>query len=132
MRFDTAARLVTARGAMALKLATARTPWQRLRGLIGHAPLALDGDGAEALLLPACTSVHGCFMRQDLDLAYLDDRLHVTETTRLQRYGWSLAGRRGGMRPQHVLELPAGAVRRLSIAAGDRLVVEPTADGRAA
>jgi uncharacterized protein len=129
VRFDTTAWLWTAAAPIRLHLSTARTPWQRFSGLMGRRPLQLQAASAEALLLPDCTSVHGCFVREALDLLYLDDAGCVTQTARLRCFGWSIGATRAGLRPRHVLELPSGAVKRLAIGVGDRLqIAGPSAE----
>lgn len=123
-----------------LQLAIARRFLARLRGLIGapHWPPSFDEARPVGLLLPACTSVHGCFVRHPLDLLYLDGhpRVHspagflwsaqVVQTGLLKP--WSAhTGRVGsghkalGWRCRHVLELPQGTISEWQVRVGDVL-----------
>lgn len=91
--------------------------WDRLRGLIGHPPLA-DGEG---LLLRPERSIHTFLMRFPIDVVYLDAHNGIVGLTKAmppQRLGPWIRG------TQAVLELPAGTVARLGIAVGDRLEIE--------
>lgn len=135
MRFDTPARLLTREGSvrLSLALAVARSPWQRFRGLMARPPLERCTDVAQALLFRACTSVHGCFVRQPLDVIYLDADQRVSETVRLRRFGWSIASRAGAMpQPRHTLELPMGSVEGFGIRPGDLLQIDAPAPRRSA
>lgn len=87
--------------------------WSRLRGLLGRPPLA--ADASEALLLSPCSSVHTFGMTYPLDVVFLD-RDGAVLGCREQLRPW-----RGAIQPgaHTTLEFHAGAVRRLSIAAGD-------------
>ena len=96
----------------------------RGRGLLGR---ALPGPG-HGLLLRRCSSVHTCFMPGPLDvvgLRRLDDA--EMEVTWLSRDvpPWRLRFARN--HTQDILELRAGEIARMGLAAGDRLrVVTPS------
>ena len=49
--------------------------WERLRGLLGRAPLGRD----EGLLLEPCGSIHTFLMRYPIDVVYLTRGMHVLE-----------------------------------------------------
>lgn len=89
---------------------------ERLVGLIGRPGLA-PGEG---LLIHPCTSVHGFFMRFDIDVVHLDGDWGVLHVFRLKR---NTAGPivRGG---RFALELAAGTCEAVEIRPGDRLVAE--------
>lgn len=88
--------------------------WQRLIGLMGQpAPAA-----ASALFIARCTSVHTCFMRQPLDIVYLDARGRITDL-RPDLAPWRCS--RGARGSVHVLEMRAGAIASQGLAPGMRL-----------
>lgn len=91
----------------------ADTFWSRLRGLLGRRELHAD----ESLLLSPASSIHMFFMRFPVDAVFLDRDLTVLATREPVR-PWRLASCLGS---RSVLELPAGACKRLSIRPGDRL-----------
>lgn len=145
MQFSESATLHTTHGPQALRVRTARGFWGRFRGLMLAPALSLE-PSAQALLIPRCASVHGCFMRYALDVVYLSgehiqpvhsggaDTYRVTHTARLKPWGMSVgprwqpplgSGADTLLRSQHALELPAGAVAKLGIAPGDWLEVRP-------
>jgi outer membrane protein OmpA-like peptidoglycan-associated protein/uncharacterized membrane protein (UPF0127 family)/Flp pilus assembly protein TadG len=116
--------LVTASGQHPLRLRRATNFISRFCGLMLRAPLAPDAG----LLLTACPSVHTAFMRCAIDVVYLDAHGVVLKCVPYLRPWWgsiSNAGRDGeGRRHQraaHTLELAAGSIARLGIAAGDHL-----------
>lgn len=50
------------------QLRVARTPWQRMRGLLGHPPL----QPRQGLLILPCNMVHTMGMGYSIDLVYVD------------------------------------------------------------
>jgi hypothetical protein len=91
----------------------ASNAWERLRGLLGRAPLGPD----EALLIEPCSSVHTFGMRYPIDLAYLDRHgrvLRVVPRVRPRR----LSARPGA---RATLEMAAGAAEVLGLRPGERL-----------
>lgn len=99
------------------RLTVARSFWGRFRGLMGHATLAAD----EGLYLPV-NSIHMLFMRFPIDALFLD----APDDEGLQR----VVATRPGLRPwtgivlpvrgaAGVVELPAGAIERAGLVAGD-------------
>jgi uncharacterized membrane protein (UPF0127 family) len=105
--------LHTASGAHPLRVGLADGFWRRLRGLMLAPPLALDAG----LLLTGCGSVHCAFMRQAIDVVYLDAAGTVLRCVPHLR-PWRASIGRGA---RHTLELAAGAIERLGIRPGDRL-----------
>ncbi|HZQ74543.1 MAG TPA: DUF192 domain-containing protein [Burkholderiales bacterium] len=91
----------------------ARSAWERLRGLLGRAPLAPD----EALLIEPCASVHTFGMRYPIDLAFLD------RNGRVLRIVAAVKPRRVALRPgaRATLEMAPGAAAALGLRTGDRL-----------
>ena len=95
----------------------------RFVGLMLAAPLQPD----RGLLITACSSVHTCFMRQTIDIIYLDDDGCVTKCVPAVK-PWRASSSRGkdarGKPFRHAfytLELAAGTIDRLQICVGDQL-----------
>lgn len=116
--------LLTTSGSHHLSLRIASEFFGRLRGLMLAPPLPAD----QGLLLTCCSSVHTCFMRDDVDVVYLDARGVVTKcVSELQPWRASTSRLRKTAnlrRPVsvHVLELAPGTIARLRIAPGSRLL----------
>lgn len=91
----------------------ARSPWQRMRGLLGRK--ALDPD--EGMLFRPAGSIHMFFMRFPIDAIFCDRELVVIDVER-GLAPWRMAGRRGA---KVVIELAAGAAA--GVEPGDRLVL---------
>jgi uncharacterized membrane protein (UPF0127 family) len=91
----------------------ARTPWARLRGLLGAAPLA-PGEG---LLLERCRAVHTVGMRRAIDVVFVAADGAVIELRR------GLGAGRFAVcaRAWSVLELGAGDAWRLGLWPGCRI-----------
>ena len=121
--------LRTASGRHHLSLRVANEFFGRLRGLILAPPLQAD----HGLLLTRCNSVHTCFMRDGVDVVYLDGRGVVTKCVPdLQPWRASTAYLRlppHVRRPLavHVLELAPGTIQRLNVGPGSRLLHEALA-----
>ena len=131
--------LHTASGAHALDVEVADSFWRRFRGLMLAPPLA----ERSALLLMKCDSVHCAFMRQAIDVVYLDAQgtvLKCVPQLKPWRASISQAGRDAHgarhVRARHTLELAAGSIARLGIAPGDSLehpsLQHPSLNARAA
>jgi uncharacterized protein len=86
---------------------------KRVWGLLGRKEL-VHGDG---LLIRPTWSIHTWFMRFPIDVVFLDRDLTVLK---LKEHvpPWRAAAHRGA---HSVLELPAGAARRVGLAVGERL-----------
>jgi uncharacterized membrane protein (UPF0127 family) len=96
----------------------------RRRGLLGRDGLA-EGH---ALVLAPCSAVHTCFMRFPIDVLFVarDGRvLKIVE----QIGAWRVTA---SLRAFAAIELPAGALRRAGLAAGDRVVIRPAAPEKTA
>jgi len=89
-----------------------RSPWERLRGVIGYTPLP-PGLG---IALPRCGAVHTAFVAGPIDLLFLRGG-QVTGIVESLR-PWRLARSRGA---RLTVELAAGSARRMQIRTGDRL-----------
>lgn len=93
---------------------------RRLGGLIGRPAPA----PAKALLFNRCRSLHGFWMKRELDAVFLDRRLRVVGVRRLRPWrGIACAA------AAHALEMRSGECARMSIAVGDRFEVQPRDDG---
>lgn len=88
--------------------------FDRLRGLLGVRSLT-HPDG---LLITHCSSVHSFWMRMTIDVVYLDDDFEVKKVVSRLR-PWRISF--GGRRTSQTLELPAGTIESLGIAAGQSL-----------
>ena len=111
---DGASGLQTDMGIAPLNVRIADSFWNRLRGLMFAQPLA----PTNALLLTRCDSIHTAFMRQTIDVLYLDAHGVI-----LRCVGnvspWRASAGPGA---RHVLEMAAGSIARLGVAPGHRLV----------
>jgi uncharacterized membrane protein (UPF0127 family) len=83
----------------------ARSPWSRMRGLLGRASLA----PGEAMLFRPAGSIHMMFMRFTIDAVFCDRDLVVLDVVRSLR-PWRMASRRGA---KVVIELAEGAAAGL-------------------
>ena len=112
-------RLLDARqGQLVLeRLELATSFWQRFRGLQFRRPL----DAGHGLWLEPCTSIHTCWLRFPLDVAFLDARGTVLAVQR-QVPPWRIRLAPPGTRA--VLETTAGQLPQ-SLKTGDRLQVVP-------
>jgi uncharacterized membrane protein (UPF0127 family) len=88
----------------------------RLQGMIGRR----FSESLDAAVFPRCSSIHTCFMRQAIDVLFLDQQ-HVVRATVANLRPWRLAGCRGSA---VVVELPAGTTSRIPVAIGDQLALE--------
>jgi uncharacterized protein len=98
------------------KIAVARSFRDRFIGLMGR------GDLENAFLwIPACRSIHTCFMKGPIDVAFLDDEQRVTRLRpRLAPWRFAL----GGASARSVLELPAGFIERHRVGIGEEFAWE--------
>lgn len=94
----------------------ANTAMTRMVGLLGRDVLA-PGDG---LVLEPCSSIHTCFMRFPIDVAFLRKDgtiVRLVERVRPFRLTWAAGAARA-------VELPAGTLRACGVRAGHRLEFE--------
>lgn len=103
-------------GPQSLELLVAASALERMRGLLGRAPL----KAAEGMLLLSCRLIHTIGMGYPLDLVYLARDGRVLKVTA------ALAARRmdGHWRAHSVLEMAAGEAARCGIAAGVQLPLQ--------
>ena len=95
------------------RLLIARSPWSRMRGLLGRSSLA-PGEG---MLFRPAGSIHMFFMRFTIDAVFCDRDLVVLDVVSSLR-PWRMASRRGA---KVVIELAEGAAA--GVRPGDRLSV---------
>ena len=86
----------------------------RLRGLLGRSAKDLGG-----LLITPCDQVHCCFMKEAIDVVYLDREGQVLRIDPAMK-PWSFGPLVKGAKK--VLELPEGRAKELNITQGSRLV----------
>jgi uncharacterized protein len=109
-------RIVSAAGTeVCSHCAHARTPLQRLRGVLGR-PALVPGAG---LLLEPCASVHALFLRHAIDVVFLAADGTILRVVPALR-PWSFAAHRGS---RSVLELPPGTCARVGVGPGDLLLI---------
>lgn len=87
----------------------------RLRGMIGR---PFEEAGIDAMVFPACSSIHTCFMSFPIDVIFLGADNTVLKTCPDCR-PWRLALCCRGARS--VIEFPAGALAHTGTMPGDRL-----------
>src|SRR5205814_2207254 len=86
-------------------------------GLLGRRSLSED----RGLLIKPCTSIHTFFMFFTIDVVFLDSNEKVVKCLTMRPFRFAL----GGSGAKQVLELAAGSVSRLGLAAGDVLRFNP-------
>jgi hypothetical protein len=96
----------------------ARTIWTRTRGLLGRPPL---GPGV-GLWIEPCQGVHTCFMSFPIDVVFVDREGTILAVREGMR-SWRFTRIYGQARA--VLELAAGEARRIGLAPGLRVRLEP-------
>jgi uncharacterized membrane protein (UPF0127 family) len=111
-------------GVVCARCRLADRPWTRLRGLIGRRGLGAD----EGLVLRPVGSIHTLFMRFAIDVVFLDRDYVVVKVVHDLR-PWRFAAAR---RAKVVLELPGGAASRKGLKVGERLVIVPQWNRKAA
>lgn len=93
----------------------AKTPWRRMRGLIGRAEL----PRGEGILLKPCGSIHTFFMRFPIDVVFCDRELRVLAVAANVPRRRLRAQRRSRV----AIELAAGEAARRQVKPGARLRV---------
>ncbi len=96
-----------------LQLRVADTHWQRMRGLLGYAPLKVD----QGLLIKPCNMIHTVGMRYPIDVVYVDARGRVLKIAK------DVAPLRMSacLRAHAVLELAAGQAQAFGLRVGQTL-----------
>lgn len=107
----------TRNSVLATQLRTARTFFERFRGLIGSPPLAYG----EGLLIPHCQGVHMLGMKYAIDVIYLDKNQKVVAISEgLQPNSLGPVH----FRSQSVIELPVGAAVVSGTKVGDEIYLD--------
>lgn len=109
-------------GTATLSLCITESTFERMRGLLGRAPL---GPG-EAMVIDACNMVHTFGMHYPIDVVFVDRAgtiLRVCAAVPPRR----LRGRFGA---RQVIELAAGEAARSGLAAGQKLRIAPRGGGQ--
>ena len=104
-------------GTRALRVRWASTARERMRGLLGSAPLANN----EALLLRPCRLVHTFGMRYPIDIVFLDRAGVVRQISEAVPSGRV----RGCWRGWQTLELAAGSASAFGLKVSDSLRLDP-------
>lgn len=86
---------------------------ERMKGLLGSPPL----NSGEGLLIKPCSSIHTFAMQYPIDLVFLDTHWRIIKTIANLKPWRMAAAHSAGM----VLELPAGTLNQLQLAAGQKL-----------
>ncbi len=107
------------RRVIAERLEVASSLFARMRGLLGRKEL----PAGHAMLIERCSSIHTFFLRFPIDVIFVDGHFDVMKTL-ADLPPWRLAGAWGA---RHVIELPAGALREIDLAPGERLLLEGAA-----
>ncbi len=97
---------------VASRLRSTRSMWERLRGLLGHAPL----EAGEALLIRPCNGIHTVGMRYPIDVVFVD---RAGRIVRLAREVQPLRFIPWVRRAHAVIELPVGMIDASCCAEGD-------------
>jgi uncharacterized membrane protein (UPF0127 family) len=91
--------------------------WSRMRGLLGHAPLALG----EGMVIRPCQWIHTLLMGFPIDVVYLSDDLqvvHLQENVLPNRLCPPV------LRASCVVELPTGTISDTKTEIGDQLTFD--------
>ena len=100
---------------VATEVTSARTMYQRMRGLMG----AKELSPGSALWFPRCNWIHTLFVRFPLDIIYLDKNLKVVDIQHSLK-PWRLPAPR--WRAYSVLEMRGGSLASQDLQIGDELV----------
>jgi uncharacterized membrane protein (UPF0127 family) len=102
---------------LAENVETAQSLWTRTRGLLGRSSL----ESGKVLWISPCSSIHTCFMRFPIDVAFVDKHLKVTRV-KTQIGPWKLVF--SPWKSKSVFEFPAGTLTLENIQIGDQLHVD--------
>jgi uncharacterized membrane protein (UPF0127 family) len=105
---------------MLARVRVCRTAWERIRGLIGYAPLP-PGLG---LVVPRCGAIHTAFVAGPIDAIFLRHGRIVGVAEDLRP--WRAAGRWGA---EVTVEVAPGSIRRWGLRVGDSVAVRPEGSG---
>ena len=108
---------------LAENAAIAKTPLKRMIGLLNRKVF----EPGEALIIRPCNSIHTCFMRFPIDVAFVDPNNRVTKMIHNMR-PFRISGIY--LNALFCIELPAGTLEKTSTQSGDLLgpVLDPKQD----
>lgn len=92
----------------------AKTPLKRMIGLLNRKSF----EQGEALIIKPCNSIHTCFMRFSIDVAFVDSNNRIIRTIRSMR-PFRISGIY--LNALFCIELPAGTLEKTSTQPGDLL-----------
>ncbi len=110
----------TRNSVLATQLRTARTFFERFRGLIGSHPL----EPGEGFLIPHCQGVHMFGMAYSIDVVHLDEQgkaIALVEHLRPNSFGPV------HFRSKSVVELPEGTIKKSGTKVGDTIYLSEEA-----
>jgi hypothetical protein len=97
-----------------LRVAIASSWWEKFLGLMGRTQM----PGFDCLWLQSCSSIHTCFMRIRIDIAFLNEQGVVVK--KCQQLGpWRLSFCFGA---KSVLEFSAGSLEKFGIEEGWKFI----------
>jgi uncharacterized membrane protein (UPF0127 family) len=97
-------------------LQIAKTPWSKMKGLLGRETLEED----TGLLIEFCNRIHMFFMKFPIDVVYLDRNLIVKKIV-YNLQPWGISSHRSAA---HVLEIAAGRAGARELETSDQLKIE--------
>ncbi len=102
---------------LASDLKVAKSIWARTKGLLGHKSLPKE----EALWITPCSSIHTCFMKFPIDVAFVDRNLKVTRiSTSVKPWRFVFST----FKSESVFEFSSGVLKPDRIEVGDELYVD--------
>lgn len=101
-------------------IAATDTMAERMRGLLGRAPLSADAG----LWISPCNSIHMFFMAYAIDVLYLDKQQRVCRS-QISLKPWRASF---CLTASSVIELAAGTIASLGVEPGDYIQWEPSHD----
>jgi uncharacterized protein len=107
--------IAVATGSSVLCIRSARTLWERFRGLMGTPPL----PPGEALWFPACSAIHTAFVRAAIDVLFLRGPLIVRVCPGVSP--WRIVACREA---DSVVEMREGEADRLGLVPGGLLAID--------
>jgi uncharacterized membrane protein (UPF0127 family) len=93
----------------------AKTPWSRIRGLLGKSELA-PGHG---LMIDPCNQVHTFFMQFPIEVIFLSSKNEILKMSHLPP--WRISSL--VWKARRVLEIPSGTIANQKLGVGDQLEV---------
>jgi uncharacterized membrane protein (UPF0127 family) len=102
---------------LAWEVETAKSFWSRLRGWMGRR----DFQAGAALVLTRCNVIHTFFLRQEIDVAFLDDEhriVHLLHRVRPNQIAPNVP------EATYAIEFPAGTLSATGTQLHDRVLLE--------